>query len=201
VGTVTGISGNGSWASDMCMRVQAPGGATYTVGGFSGVQPGCNVNDWDFDGAGSDPDGTYSSSHDGVFASVEDTGDWIFTFSNDWNSASAGTMNWSNVTVTLLKEPLPICDDVTLVPWLSVDPTSGITTVGQTSPVDVEVDATGLAEGDYEAVLCVETNDPAAPLVVVPVSLTVAGEPDPVIFIDGFESGNAGAWTLCQGCT
>jgi plastocyanin len=68
-----------------------------------------------------------------------------------------------------------LCDDPSAVSWLAVDPDGGITPPGDSVPVDVSVDAAGLTEGVYEAALCVTTNDPEAPLVVVPVELTVLG--------------------------
>jgi hypothetical protein len=43
--------------------------------------------------------------------------------------------------------------------------------------VDVTTDSTGLVPGVYGADLCVRSNDPATPLVVVPVDMTVNNEP------------------------
>lgn len=69
------------------------------------------------------------------------------------------------------------CDNPADVPWLSLDLTSGTTVPGATTPVTVTLDATGLALGNYAANLCVASNDPVTPLVVVPVSLEVLGDP------------------------
>jgi hypothetical protein len=69
------------------------------------------------------------------------------------------------------------CATPTDIPWLSVDPTSGMTPAGTSSEVTVTFDSTGLAPGDYEAQLCVFSNDPATPLVTVPVSLHVLEVP------------------------
>ncbi len=65
------------------------------------------------------------------------------------------------------------CDNPVDIPWLAVDPTSGTTAPGGSEPVTVAVDTVGLEPGEHTAQLCVTTNDPAAPLVEVPVSLTV----------------------------
>ena len=65
------------------------------------------------------------------------------------------------------------------VPWLSVTPTSGDVAGDSSTPVTVSVDATGLADGEYKATLIVETTDPFAAELLVPVTLTVAGEPPP----------------------
>lgn len=59
------------------------------------------------------------------------------------------------------------------IPWLDVATTSGTTAPGDSSDVTVTLDSTGLDPGEYEAQLCVESDDPAEPLVTVPVSLTV----------------------------
>jgi len=67
-----------------------------------------------------------------------------------------------------------VCDAPSDIPWLSVTPASGTTVSGDTSPVSVDFDATGLAPGTYDATLCVRSNDPATPLVEVPVSMEVA---------------------------
>jgi len=107
-GAVSGISGNSSWASDMKMIVRSPDGQEFEVGGFESV-----VNEWEFQGGLSTSDGTYQSTHqiadDGspVFGpnGTDSFGIWTLTFSNDWNSSTAATMNWSNVELTLLTRP------------------------------------------------------------------------------------------------
>ena len=60
---------------------------------------------------------------------------------------------------------------------LVVIPDAGTTPPGETVPVDVTVDTAGLDEGKHAALLCVTTNDPTAPLVEVPVHLTVTEPP------------------------
>lgn len=69
------------------------------------------------------------------------------------------------------------------IPWLSAVPNAGFTPPGGTAPVNVSTDATGLTPGLYAANLCVSSNDPATPLVVVPVDMTVVNAP-PVTSID-----------------
>ena len=183
-GTVAGITGNSSWASDMCLRVQAPDGSIYDVGGFSSAIPGCAVNAWDFDGSGSTNDGTYSSEHFDAFdPAVGDEGDWTFTFTNGWNSTAAATMDWTDVTITLHKQALPACTDPLGSSWLSVTPASGIAVAGGSSAVDVLVDTDGLASGIYAASICINTDDAQRPLIVVPFELTV--EPANPVTITG----------------
>ncbi len=57
--------------------------------------------------------------------------------------------------------------------WLSVTPISGTVAPQGVVRLDVEFDATGLAEDDYTADILIATNDPAHPTITVPVSMTV----------------------------
>jgi serine protease AprX len=181
-GDVSGISGNGSWASDMCLRVTAPDGTIFDVGGFSSAIPGCAVNSWDFQGSGSNNDGIYASQHLVAFdPAVEDQGDWTFSFVNGWDSSTAATMNWTDVTITLHKVALPICgEELTNVAWMSVTPPSGVTPAGESDDIVINIDSTGLSNGDYLGYLCIATDDPAASMVPIPVDLTVEGSETPV---------------------
>lgn len=84
------------------------------------------------------------------------------------------------------------CDSPADVPWLTVNPISGTVAAGGSTPLTVGFDSTGLALGSYDAVLCVESDDPDTPLVEVPVSLTV-GEQAPTFLCNApaedFEGG------------
>lgn len=57
--------------------------------------------------------------------------------------------------------------------WLNVAPVTGTLARDTTRTVDVTFDSTGLAAAIYTANLCVASNDPVAPLITVPVTLTV----------------------------
>jgi hypothetical protein len=77
------------------------------------------------------------------------------------------------------------CTNPDEVPWLSlVTPASGVLAPNAQAEVTVRVDATNLAEGHYEALLCLYSNDPRNRFVTLPVSLDVDDE---AIFGDGFE--------------
>lgn len=65
------------------------------------------------------------------------------------------------------------CAAPTDVPWLGVTPAGGTTPAGEASDATVSFDVTGLATGDHQARLCVTNNDPANPVVEVPVTVTV----------------------------
>jgi subtilisin family serine protease len=69
--------------------------------------------------------------------------------------------------------PPSACESPSDVPWVSVTPTSGTTAAAASDTVTVDFDGTGLAQGLYEAVLCIDSNDPATPRVELPVSLEV----------------------------
>jgi hypothetical protein len=59
------------------------------------------------------------------------------------------------------------------VGWLEAVPAQGSTPAGQTSAIEVRFDTAGLPQGDHQALLCVDSNDPINPKIVVPVTLTV----------------------------
>ncbi|QSB15678.1 S8 family serine peptidase [Natronosporangium hydrolyticum] len=91
------------------------------------------------------------------------------------------------------------------VPWLSVSPASGSTEPGGSSSVAVSFDAAGVEPGDYEALLCVASNDPASPVVEVPVSMSVVEDDDPpgepVVCDETITGVHAGALTITEGVT
>ncbi|GAB4152235.1 MAG: hypothetical protein Fur0021_16770 [Candidatus Promineifilaceae bacterium] len=84
-------------------------------------------------------------------------------------------------------ETLPYVD------WVSVDPLVGVTPPQTASQITVTLDAAGLFGGVYAAALDVASNDPAAPLATVPITLHVTADPLPQVspsqleFADVFE--------------
>jgi hypothetical protein len=92
------------------------------------------------------------------------------------------------------------CDTLADVPWLGVSPASGSTPAGGSSQVTVGFDASGLDPGVFEAVLCVQSNDPATPLVEVPVTLTVT-EPGGVVCDETIIGVFPGPLTVSEGTT
>jgi hypothetical protein len=92
------------------------------------------------------------------------------------------------------------------VPWLSVSPTSGSTAPGAVSEVTVSFDSAGLSVGEYEALLCVASNDPVSPVVEVPVSLSVVEDDDPTppgepVCDETIVGVHAGPLTVSEGVT
>src|SRR5690606_38491892 len=59
------------------------------------------------------------------------------------------------------------------VDWISANPTSGTVAPGEEDVVDVELDATSLTAGLYEAIISIFSNDYTSPQVNVPVSVIV----------------------------
>jgi len=64
-------------------------------------------------------------------------------------------------------------------PWLSVEPASGTVDGNSSQEITVTFDATGLQPDTYTATISILSNDPARPVVNVPVTMTVvAGQSD-----------------------
>ncbi|MBX3373598.1 MAG: PEP-CTERM sorting domain-containing protein [Phycisphaeraceae bacterium] len=107
-------SSAGSWASDTRLEIFRNGNLHHMIGGFS--NPGAP---WDFQGGGSDLPGAYAhgvggsapngnNQPDWSLKGAGTTGDvWEFRFSNGWNSASAGTLTWTEAMLTIHKVPAP----------------------------------------------------------------------------------------------
>ncbi len=117
--------------------------------------------------------------------------DILYTASWTEGSSGGGILNIGAVDLFANNASVVYYDDLSLaptgtpacgvwgdIPWLSTVPTNGTTPVGESSPVSVLLDATGMPWGEYAAELCVASNDPATPLISVPVTMTVAPETD-----------------------
>lgn len=172
-GELTDI-GQGDWASDMSMTVTSPGGDIFSVGGYD-----TQTNEWDFQGEDSSDLGLYTSAHDNVFGAggTTDSGTWSFDFAHDFEGGL--DMSWEAVSVTLLKQQ-DICQNVEDIGWLSLQSTSGTVPANQAIDLAVNVDASGLAAGSYQADLCVFSNAVNSPFVQLTVTLDVidAAAPD-----------------------
>jgi hypothetical protein len=83
------------------------------------------------------------------------------------SNSGGSPLNWNIV------EDDTACDSPSDIPWLSVSPDTGTTLPLDSTVLDVAFDSTGLTPGDYNANLCVNSDDPITPIVPVPVTLTV----------------------------
>lgn len=111
--------------------------------------------------------------------------------------ASIGFPNMHVILVVNVDDEPPVlpgCQNPNDIPWLSASPASGSTAAGDSSEVNIEVDAGELAPGDYSALVCVASNDMGGhPLTEVPVHLSVTPPVDTdCLFADGFEEGGDG---------
>ena len=79
----------------------------------------------------------------------------------------ASPLDWS------IDETSTDCTTPADVSWLSASPDMGSTLPLGSDSVEVTLDSSGLAPGDYSATLCVNSNDSTSPTVTVPVTLTV----------------------------
>ncbi|OGO60658.1 MAG: hypothetical protein A2032_06555 [Chloroflexi bacterium RBG_19FT_COMBO_49_13] len=117
--------------------------------------------------------------------------DLLFTGSWTDGMSGGGVLEIANVDLFANGASVVYYDDISLtaggepacgiwgdVPWLSTVPTNGTTLPGESSSVDVLLDATGLPLGVYTATLCAASNDPGTPLIPIPVTMTVLAESD-----------------------
>jgi subtilisin-like proprotein convertase family protein len=84
-----------------------------------------------------------------------------------------GTLTWNITEAPAAKMENGACTPPTDIPWLSVDPANGSTPAGNGSAVTVTYNSASLANGTYNALLCLNSNDPDEPVVTVPVTLNV----------------------------
>jgi len=80
--------------------------------------------------------------------------------------------------------------------WLHLAATSGSVAGGVRDDVAVELDSSGLADGEYSALLCVTSNDASMPARQIPLTLSVAAggcQAVDRIFANGFDDASNGA--------
>ncbi|HPF69039.1 MAG TPA: S8 family serine peptidase [Candidatus Krumholzibacteria bacterium] len=58
--------------------------------------------------------------------------------------------------------------------WLAATPAAAVVAAGAVLPLQVAVEAAGLAVGDHDAFVSLVTNDPVRPVLAVPVTLTIS---------------------------
>jgi hypothetical protein len=113
-----------------------------------------------------------------------------------FNTKASGIGTARYITHVRLPDAQP-CLTPDEVPWLSVAPESGTTGAGAATELTVTIDTTGLEPGAHRAQLCLTSNDPATPLVRVPVAVEVTGQTcDEVV-----AGRHSGALLLTEGTT
>jgi hypothetical protein len=78
------------------------------------------------------------------------------------------------------------CVNAMPAPWLSFAASTGTVAAGTSQAISVTLDATTLAEGTYEANLCLRSNDPYRHTAPVHVTFEVGSASD-IVFADGFD--------------
>jgi subtilisin family serine protease len=76
-------------------------------------------------------------------------------------------------SISLTGSVITACDAPGGIGWISAEPDSGTVMPGLADTVNLSIDSDGLELGDYTGNLCISSNDPFNPLVVVPVELSV----------------------------
>jgi hypothetical protein len=76
------------------------------------------------------------------------------------------------------------------VEWVDFTPAAGAIEPGSSTNVNVEINTTGLVEGEYNGLFQVNSNDPANPSINVPILLEVQGVPQIEISVDSINFGD-----------
>lgn len=122
--------------------------------------------------------------------SATDAGGYAYTDTNGWAPIVDLHEEYKAMFIRAVEAaagpPGVGCENPSNVPWLSVSPASGTIMDGETDTVTITGNATGMAPGSYEALLCIESNDPTQNRIDLTVKFEVTPLP-PAIFSDGFE--------------
>jgi|GEM_PF-1236373 len=202
--------GDDGTGGDTDFEIEIPTDGTITFDwGYQSTDSGC----WDSGGYAINGDFTELACNQDAVPYFEETetvevsaGDlFAFRVNTDDGQLGPGVLG-----VTNFEFSPDICGDFSTVPWLSASPDTGVTSPGETDAADIMVDTSDLDQGDYEAFLCIDTNDPDLDRITVPVELTVTDEKpggvpeadiSPSSFAFSIEEGSDEADTLLIGNT
>lgn len=81
--------------------------------------------------------------------------------------------------VLAIEPRIHYCEIPVGVPWADVSPESGTIDAGTTQTLTITFESAGLPVGTYEGRLCLESNDPVAPALELPITLNVPTLPTP----------------------
>lgn len=172
-------STEGDWADRMEVRLSTAGDSDDVGTGFDDAGDFetvlLTINE-DLEGTGYPQEWTeFTVTVEGVEAG--DTGRFAFRHHVPDGGAFGTHSDFIGVDTVSYETAAPACE-VTDIPWLTVDPTEGTVAPDGSQEVTVGLDSSGLELGDHTAELCVTSNDPANPVINVPVTLTVTDEED-----------------------
>lgn len=108
----------------------------------------------------------------------------------DCNDSIWATDFFTNRVFVVPSGETGVCDFLD-IPWLSIGSPTGAIPAAASVNVAFTIDTTGLALGTYPAHLLISNDTPYGP-VAVSIELEVV---DPLVFADGFESGDTSAWS------
>jgi len=101
---------------------------------------------------------------------------------------TVGNIGSVNLAFTITEAPAD-CGAPSDLPWASAAPGGGVLAPSTDTTVDVTFDSTGIASGTLTGLLCIASNDPANPVVSVPLTLTVGTQPSileiPTLSLEG----------------
>jgi hypothetical protein len=160
----------------------------------AGVTAASNSLDVDLDAAGSSlslPSGSYWLVAYPTFATHNVNGidvSWFRfllgtragalgqTFNNDPNFGGvAGSTSWDDITLSwdghYGAAMVGLADRQCTPAWATPDATTGTLGAGVTQTVNLAISTTGLTEGSYVGQLCLQSNDPAKPMTLIPIRL------------------------------
>lgn len=95
-----------------------------------------------------------------------------------WDSLVVAWPSYRSLFIRAATHDVSGCEAPSDVPWLTPAPAAGNLAPGASADVTLQIDSSGLATGEHHASLCLDSNDPERPRVVVPVKLTIAAAPN-----------------------
>ncbi len=205
-GTPAGFPGDGLDLEVFSLDIPNPDPSLVVDGGVAGTQVNIDVTAANGGTAPELPAGTYWAVLvvDQVSAIADSSFFWLLGGEDTDDSAGSfahavgplfGLPEWAVLSTDVLTNPNPAFEKMSFsvsgsgtcgASWITTSPSTG--TVGSSGSEDVVVtlDSTGVAEGTYNATLCIDNDDFDKSQVLVPVTLTVG--PSDLIFENGFEA-------------
>lgn len=150
------------------LGISIPSGSVYIGAQWNPLDPG-NVF------IASDVNGDTNAGH-GYHMRGSDLG------LGSWDPTIDEFADYHALLVRAIEEP-DYCATPADVPWLTLSDTSGNVAAHDSGTIMVTLDPSGLANNTYTATLCIASNDPAHPRLVVPVRFEVGDR----IFASGFD--------------
>jgi hypothetical protein len=136
-------------------------------------------------------DGEYNSNPDSVIVTVLPAPPDIIVYPE---LLTENLLSGTNSIQTLTVKNEGFCDLIfTATPqadWLSITSKSETIVAGDSLVLNVLIDAANLYAGIYDSEITIESNDPDEPVINVPVTLTVTGEPEMLLSETSFDFGN-----------